>query len=265
MNFSSASMSFGFGASPTQAATTPSPKKSPGPGGSSARESNGVLPVTVKGYLTGSQTIIEGKMIMHGLPTPKVAIVGLVQDATELPACKEYVVNDYTGSVKVLDYNQDGAKVSAGDIVHVVGEPREGGQMSVINMSVQKDPAAITGHRLLAVVTACQAFNHGPIDFSPVKTEAPTKAAEPAVKSEPSAAPADDLSGIDLAEQIKIVAKRRKVAVPPGEEEMGTNVDDIIGDLAKHASEEKVRSAIERLMGDGTAYEGAENCIVLMD
>ena len=156
-----------------------------------------------------------------------------------------------------------------GDMVRVVGEPREGGLLSAINVTVQKDQAVLGYHRLQAVLALCNASQVVPLNYeTPVKTEASTKAEQPAaVKREPVAAtPGQPLSGTELITQIKVACKRRKVVVPAGDEEMGTKICDIVSELAGQASEQDVRESLTKLLGEGSAYETSNpECIAMIE
>jgi hypothetical protein len=253
-----------FGQSP--GANTPSPKKASSAVEAVKREQNGVLPLTVKQYLAGTETFVDGKMSMYGLPTLKVSIVGIVEKVENSPACHEYIVNDFSGSVTVQSYSPDNlsSHPGAGELVRVVGEPREGGLLSAINVVVEKDPVVLNTHRLQAILALCNASQVVPLNYeTPVKTEA-TKAAPPvAVKSEPVST--QPLSGAELITQIKVAAKRRKVVVPAGDEEQGTKIADIVADLAGQASEKDVRDCVSKLLEDGSAYESWADSIAFCD
>jgi hypothetical protein len=254
-----------FGQSP--GANTPSPKKASSAVEAVKREQNGVLPLTVKQYLAGTETFVDGKMVMYGLATPKVSIVGLVEKVENSPACHEYIVNDFSGSVTVQSYSPDilASNPGAGELVRVVGEPREGGFMSAINISVEKDPAALNAHRLQAILALCNASQVVPLNYeTPVKTES-TKAPEQpvAVKREPAST--QPLSGAELITGIKVASKRRKVVVPAGDEEQGTKIADIVADLAGQASEKDVRDCVSKLLEDGSAYESWADSIAFCD
>merc|ERR1719169_375356 len=199
MDFSSLSGSPGFAgmfSSSPGVPGTPSPKKAvEKPSEVTKRERNGVLPLTVKQYLSGTETFVEGQMSMYGLPTPKVSIVGLVEKVEKSPACHEYTVNDFSGRVTVQSYSPDSLadNPAEGDMVRVVGEPREGGLLSAINVTVQKDQAVLGYHRLQAVLALCNASQVVPLNYE---------------------TPGQPLSGTELITQIKVACKRRKVVVP---------------------------------------------------
>ena len=136
--------------------------------------------------------------------------------------------------------------------------------MSAINISVEKDQAALNAHRLQAIVALCNASQVVPLNYeTPVKTESTKQPEQPAVKREPAST--QPLSGAELITGIKVAAKRRKVVVPAGDEEQGTKIADIVADLAGQASEKDVRDCVNKLLEDGSAYESWADSIAFCD
>lgn len=249
---------FGF----SQGATTPSPKKSPGGDKSQQREAHGVLPLTMQMYLQATSTSYSegGPLTVYGLAAPKVSLVGWVEKAEELNSHSEYVVHDRTGTVTVQNYMNHGDKPKEGEVVRVVGEPRSGGILSAINVAVQGDNAWVGFHRLQAVVVHCQhsAGASGPLDYSPVKTEAPAQPQPGPVKTEPN----EQFKDLDLPGQIKAAIKQK---LKFGASSVGVAVADICDVLRGTTPETEVKTKISDLCNEGFLFETDENFVNLTE
>jgi hypothetical protein len=248
------SQSFGF----SQAgASTPSPKK--GQQAGDKRETHGVLPMTMQMYLqaTAASYSSDHTIDVYGLKASKVSLVGWVQKAEETPTYSEYTVHDKTGVVTVQNYMTHGDKPKEGEVIRVVGTPRDGGVISAINLAVQADNAWVGFHRLQAVVVQCQAGGNAapaPLDYSPVKAEAPAPAQSGAVKMEP---------GLSLPDQIKASIKHKlKFGSNNG---MGVNIADICEVLRGKTAEPEVRKKIADLCNEGVLFETDENFVNLTE
>jgi len=248
---------FGF----SQGANTPSPKK--GGDKSQQREAHGVLPLTMQMYLQATSTSYseaDRKLTVYGLAAPKVSLVGWVEKAEEFNTHSEYVVHDRTGTVTVQNYMDHGDKLKEGEVVRVVGEPRPGGILSAINVAVQSDNAWVGFHRLQAVVVHCQhsAGASGPLDYSPVKTEAPAQPQPGPVKTEPN----EQFKDLDLPGQIKAAIKHKSKF---GGSSIGVAVADICDVLRGTTPETEVRKKIADLCNEGFLFETDENFVNLTE